>query len=277
MMPKRFVSQTITVTVCVAISLAAHESHSQDAEALAQRAYKLAEAEAETLNLSRDGKPLDFRSEPLLRWSNPVSGQVYGDIYIWTAEGRPEVIASIFKWFSPHTHLSSEFQSLSESSIKMTQNGRVVWNTGPGIKMEMLTGSKPPSERAFQRLREMRELSSQFKAEAVDRADANSKWLLRPLAKPIYRYQSESQGIVDGALFAYCQGNTNNPEVMLILEARKTDDKIAWYYGLGRQNSLQFRVYRNEELVWDVPKLAPPWPNVRRPEKPYFMMRREFE
>lgn len=248
-----------------------------DAEAHAKRAYQLAATEAQSLTIERDSRKLVLKSEPLLRWSNPVSGQVYGDVYIWTLDDRPEAIASIFKWFSPHTHLSGEFQSLSESPLSMTRDGATIWTPDAGMEMKRLPEVQPPSDRAFQRLRQMRDLATQFKAEAVDRTDSNSKWLLRPLAKPMYRYQSESRGIIDGALFAYCQGNTNNPEVLLMIEARKAGDQVHWYYGLGRQNSLQFRVYRKGELIWDVPRLAPPWSDVRLPGKPYFMFRTEFD
>lgn len=248
-----------------------------DADAHARRAYELAATEAKSLTLTAGSRPLVLKPEPLLRWSNPVSGEVYGDVYIWTLDGRPEVIASIFKWFSPHTHMSGEFQSLSESPLSMKRDGESIWTPSAGLEMKPLPGVAAPSNLAFQRLRQMRDIASQFKAEAVDRNDANSKWLLRPLAKPIYRYQSEGRGIVDGALFAYCQGNTNNPEVLLMLEARKTGDQLSWHYGLGRQNSLQFRVYRDGELIWDVPRLAPPWSDIQQPGKPYFLSRTDFD
>ena len=135
--------------------------------------------------------------------------------------------------------------------------------------MKLLPKVPGPRARKFQRLQQMKALAEGFKAEAVDRNDPNKKWFLRPQSKPVFRYDSDSRGIIDGALFAFCQGNTTNPEVILMIEARKLDDDVKWYYALGRQNSLQFRVYRNDELIWNVPRLAPPWQNIKLPDKPY--------
>ena len=252
--------------------LAAGAVHAQDPDdeaAMAEQAYQMAAEEAKRLTLWSDGRRLEFESKPVMRWSNPVSGQVYGDVYVWTLDGRPHAIASIFKWFSPRTHLSIELQSLSDLPLEMVRESRRAWAPPPSLEMKPLTGAPAPRSRDFQRLQQMKALLSQFKAEAVDRIDADNTWFLRPVTKPIYRYSSDKAGVVDGALFAFCQDNTTNPEVILVLEARRKEDGTAWHYALGRQNSVQFRVYRNDDLVWDVPKLAPPWDNIKQPGNPY--------
>ncbi len=239
----------------------------------AKLAIELAKVEAKALELFQGSNKLKWETEPLLRWTNPVSGQIYGDVYIWTLDGRPEAIASIYKWFSPHTHQATELQSLSESELTMTRYGARAWSTGKGLEMKLLADAPAPSDRPFQRSRQMHAIAEQFVAQAEDRSDPTSTWNLRRLPKPIYRYQSEKRGIVDGAMFAFCQGNTNNPEVLLLLEARQRDGQTRWHYGLGRQNSLRFIVHRNGELIWDVPKLAPPWPAVNRPDQPYLVIK----
>ncbi|WP_182871134.1 hypothetical protein [Stieleria mannarensis] len=257
--------------VWVAVSCVAWGQESTEEQA--RRAIELAKAEAEALELFINSQELKREPEPLLRWTNPVSGQIYGDVYIWTLDGRPEAIASIYKWFSPHTHLATELQSLSESALTMTRYGSRAWSTGKGLEMKLLADAPHPGERAFQRSRQMHAIAEEFVAKAEDRSDATSTWNLRRLPKPIFRYQSEKRGIVDGAMFAFCQGNTNNPEVLLLLEARDTGGQLRWHYGLGRQNSLRFTVQRKNEVVWDVPKLAPPWPAVTDPSKPYLVIK----
>src|SRR5262245_14538448 len=57
-------------------------------------------------------KPLELRREPVLKWSNPDRGEVHGNVFVWTRHGRPLAVASLFKWFTPHTHMSHEFLSL---------------------------------------------------------------------------------------------------------------------------------------------------------------------
>jgi hypothetical protein len=41
-------------------------------------------------------KALRLEPTPLLRWSNPVLGPFFGSVFVWTEEGRPAVVASIF-------------------------------------------------------------------------------------------------------------------------------------------------------------------------------------
>ncbi|MFK8112440.1 MAG: hypothetical protein AB8B91_09565 [Rubripirellula sp.] len=261
-----------------ALPLTAQDQSSEDESSeQVKLAYELAAKEANSLVFKQGSQTLKMHTEPLLRWSNPLSGEIYGDVYIWTLDGRPEVMASIYKWFSPNTHMGTELQSLCESSLSMTRYGKQAWSPSPGVEMKLLPKVDAPNSRAFQRTRQMRAIAEQFHAEAVDRADEDKKWSLRALRQPIYRYTCEKRNIVDGAMFAYCQGTTNNPEVLLMLEARKEGENLKWYYGLGRQNSLKFLVTRDQELVWDVPKLAPPWTNISLPEKPYMVIKTKFE
>ena len=255
--------------------------HSQDTQeapnANAARAYAMAKAEAESMSIKQNSADLKLHPKPLLRWNNPVSGEIYGDVYIWTLDGRPEVIASIYKWFTPLTHLSAELQSLSEASLSMSKNGAALWSPKPGLEMKLLDDAPTPSDNANKRKLQMRLIVGQFQAKAEDRSDESKTWRLRAMKQPIYRYQCPKRMIVDGGLFAFCQDNTNNPEVLLLLEARRSEGDIAWYFGLGRQNSLRFQVSRKGSVIWDVPKLAPPWENIERQGEPYFVLKTMFD
>ena len=59
---------------------------------------------------------LKLHSEPVLRWSNPVRGTTDGAVFIWTAGGRPEAAAGIYKWYSEsgEPDMEHEISSLSE-------------------------------------------------------------------------------------------------------------------------------------------------------------------
>src|SRR5215475_14566430 len=105
-----------------ALALAAAGSGAQNpAETPASRenieaALKLTQAAAAEyeIRVGDDDKPLELQREPVLKWSNPDRGEVHGNVFLWTRDGRPLVVASLFKWFTPHTHMSHEFQSLAE-------------------------------------------------------------------------------------------------------------------------------------------------------------------
>ena len=52
------------------------------------------EAAAYTIRHPRSDRPLELKPEPILKWSNPVVGSIYGDVFIWTENGRPEAVAA---------------------------------------------------------------------------------------------------------------------------------------------------------------------------------------
>src|SRR4029079_7279385 len=107
-----------------------------------------------------ENQPLKFLAEPVLRWSNPPAGEVHGNVFLWTSGGRPAVVGSIFKWFSPHTHMSHEFQSLAERPLRAKFDGKQVWVSGePGMRFAAFPGAPPPAAGKAQRLLQMRELA----------------------------------------------------------------------------------------------------------------------
>ena len=81
-----------------------------------------------------DESKLTVKKEPLLRWSNPVSGVDDGTVFIWTHENRPHVAAQLFR--VPDGTWLHEFQSLSQQPILAKLQGRTLWSPRrPGIKM----------------------------------------------------------------------------------------------------------------------------------------------
>jgi hypothetical protein len=73
----------------------------KDEKALAEdfRAMAKREASAYTIRLDGSDRPMTLRPEPVLKWSNPVVGTVFGEVFIWTHDGRPEVVASIYNCY----------------------------------------------------------------------------------------------------------------------------------------------------------------------------------
>jgi hypothetical protein len=69
----------------------------KDEKALAEafRAFAKREAAAHTIRLGAGDRLLTLRPEPVLSWSNPIMGTIYGDEFVWTADGRPEAVASM--------------------------------------------------------------------------------------------------------------------------------------------------------------------------------------
>ena len=203
------------------------------------------------MRISGSDKPLILRPEPILKWSNPEIGQIYGNVFIWTHDGRPAVVGSLFKWFDPFTHMSHEFHSLSQSELTADYGGTQTWKSSkPGVKFEAIPKSVDVSGTAPGRLIQMRQLARDFTARSIDKK--GMKHDLRQLTQPVYRYEvgKGSSGLVDGALFAFVQGT--DPEVWLMIEAQCADENSAakWHYAVARMNSIDLSVDFDSRPVW---------------------------
>lgn len=205
----------------------------------------------------------------ILRWTNPSLGTIYGDVFVWTKNGRAEAVGSIFKFYSPFTNMSIEFQSFSKEPLEADYDGTKIWTPkAEDVKFVAMTDAPEPSKAKFARLSQMRSLAGAFSVDATQRRDESITRRLRMLPQPIFRYDSSDPEVLDGAIFAFVEGT--DPELLILIEARKSKNGFTWHYTIGRMNSIQFEVRRKDEVVWKGAKLAPPWPNVRNPEKSYF-------
>jgi hypothetical protein len=219
-------------------------------------AHKLTTAEAGKYAFTLQDEPRSspkLRVEPVLRWSNPAVGEVHGNVFLWTIGERPAVIGSLFKWFTPHTHMSHEFHSLAEVPLVARYEGADAWTAAePGLKFAPLPDAKPPAGTAQQRLLEMKRLAKDFTATKTER-DGN-KQEIRLLTQPIYRYAAPDSEIIDGALFAFVQGT--DPEIFLLLEARGAAGKEMWHFAAARMNSVQLVLRYQDREVWQAETLA---------------------
>ena len=196
-------------------------------------------------------------AEPILRWSNPAAGEIHGNVFLWTAEGRPAVVGSLYKWFSPHTHMSHEFHSLSESPLEGRFHDAEVWSPrAAGLKFAPLPEAPKPAATAPQRVLQMRRFAKDFAATKKERDGNQSE--LRLLPQPIYRYSAPKQKVVDGGLFVFVQGT--DPEVFLLLEARGEEEAAAWHSAATRMNSVEFRLRYHDREVWAAEIM--PWKDV---------------
>ncbi len=216
-------------------------------------------------------RKLELRSKPVMRWSNPVEGTVFGDVYIWTKQGRPEVVVSIHNYFMPtDRHMTDEFHSLSVAKLTGTRSGRKTWYPGrPGVELKAVPGGAPPAKSSRQRLLQMRGLAREFSATSTD--DQRGTWHLRLQSTPVYRYENTGPDLLDGAMFSFTQGT--DPQVWLLIEARKTGDGHQWQYAFARFDAkVEFRGRHKDREVWSARRLAPPWKNVQDVREPYIAL-----
>lgn len=242
---------------------AAPEKQSADADqdkADAAAVSDLAKDEAAGWEFVKDNDArtkLKLHSQPVLRWSNPDAGRVYGDVLLWTDRGRPEVIVSYYRWFSPYQSFNAELKSLSTSGIRGLRKEKEVWHAETSdTAVKPVPNAPAPAGTSRERLRQLRDIAREFSAELTDtRSDDKGQFQrLRLLTQPIHRYEAPEIGITDGALFAFVLGT--DPEVFLLVETRRDENKDTWHFALARMNTDAVRVLHQDREVWSVPSLG---------------------
>lgn len=217
-------------------------------------------------------KKLRLEPEPVLRWINQLERRFYGDVYVWTHDGRPEVIASITTVFGPTRKMETEIHSLSTGRPVMAHDGKPIWEPdAAGLEMKPVPDAPKPGATAPLRLQQMRALAAQFSVVADYGGTKEDKETLRLMGTPIYRYESAARGVTDGTLFAYSKGT--DPETFLVLEARGEKDVTEWQFAFVRFNgNCSLRAVRAEKEVWRVERL--PLKVNTDPKQPYYGLRK---
>ena len=103
-------------------------------------------ASVSNLYLGTDRKTkLTLHSDPLLRWSNPVSGVKDGALLMWTAAGRPEVLDQPF--LNRQGDWVHEYSSLSLGSLVAEDEGRPWWRpSNSGVEMKSVPRASTPGD-----------------------------------------------------------------------------------------------------------------------------------
>jgi hypothetical protein len=223
------------------------------------------------VRLGKSEKALRMEPEPILRWTNHIGRRFYGDVFVWTHEGRPEVVASVTSIFTEKTSTYTEIQSVSEGSPVLSRGEKVVWEpSSPGVEFKPLPGAAKPGSTPGARLLQLRALAGEFTVVADYGIDKDDKWTLRLHATPAFRYQSAGHGVLDGALFAFGKGT--DPDAFLMIEARGKKDDPQWHYAFARFNgSCVLRATHKDKEAWKVDRL--PGKTISDPKEPYFNFR----
>ena len=233
-----------------------------------------------SIRAGRGNQSLELERSPVLRWTNPGTGRVYGDLFLWTDRGRPLVIMSLFKAWQPANGFHVELHSLTSGELEADRGGPPIWKPArPGIALVAVPEAPLPAESSVRRLAQMKAISREFSIVLEDRRvnEAGEEQALRLLSQPLYRYPSSVPDAVDGGLFTFALGT--DPEIFLLLEAKKTGDGAGggpgeWQYGLVRMNDGVLTVLHKQREVFkaeragDRDAMRDPYVLTRIPESP---------
>ncbi|MDR3618059.1 MAG: hypothetical protein P4L85_01825 [Paludisphaera borealis] len=233
------------------------------------RALAKEEAASYTFRLEGSDRPLRLRPESVLSYVDPVVGGVCGDVFIGTAEGRPEVVAAIYRFYARDPHRGAAFDSMSLGKLTAERDGDVVWSPAkPGVELKPIPGAPAPADSAAGRLRQMRALAREFTSRQTNRAGVDSA--MRVLSQPLYRYEGTKGDLIDGGLFVFVHGGA--PEIFMLIEARRMQDGTSeWRFGANRPHGIDLRLYHRGDLIWRAPEI--PWSQIIDPREPYWGFR----
>jgi len=195
--------------------------------------------------------------EAVLRYSDNTRQNNEASLWIWGTAGRPCAIMAIELY--PNQRLGPrwlfEIASLSAGRISAERGADLKWTAkAPGLKLQPIANAELPASQPNRRLAQMKSLRDRFSA--YERATVEGRIELRPLTSPLHRYSDSALGVADGAIFSFANGT--NPEVLLILEATKSDDKAGWNYGFVQLTGETVTGQLDGKEVWEQRPANPP-------------------
>ncbi len=214
------------------------------------------------------GDDIEVAAKPVLTYSHPSGKKgTHGAFFVWMGGGRAAVIGSIWSHeYKPGSRsVVHEFHSLSTEPLSPVKIRDKTWKPKVGIELKEIASAPDPNASRPLRLAQMRSLVRQFKGYSRPNQE---EVLLRTLPQPLVRYERASGDVLDGAVFGMFADW--DPEIMLLIEARKQGDTHAWYYGVCRFNACRMRLEHGGVDAWKVDRAPVNWPAVGDPYSPYF-------
>ena len=237
----------LTLSPCHLVTLSTRAGDGEEAA----EANRLCETELSRWQLSSDGTKLANPTAPVLRWTNPAVGRLYGNTYLWLDDGRPVAVGCMYRFYDPFQTFNGELALLAGSGMVAKRGERELWRPSVKWKWTDVPDAPVPAATRAGRLFQMRSLAKRFGVVVLDSRNVRKPEGVTPrlLAKPLYRYDQGESKSLDGALYAFVLGT--DPELMLLLECDTGQGNPRWRFGVGRMNRDAVRLTLGKETVWE--------------------------
>lgn len=199
----------------------------------------------------RHDKAFQLNEEPLFVWTNPrrARGQV-GHLFVWMDNDYPAAVGTVFSfpWQGDPTQqrLVHEMHALAESQIfPVNETAVQKWAPKAGTEFFPLPAAADVPEAASRRLLRMRQLARSFRAYTVDREE--NRWNLRLLGKELMAYDGPER---TGAMFAMLGDVGADPELLLLVEAKRSNGDWQWRFAPIRMTDQEIFLSIGGREVW---------------------------
>jgi hypothetical protein len=192
--------------------------------------------------------PLVFEPKPIFHWASDNDWS--GDVFVWTAKGRPHVVGCILSSpTKPDRTAIHEFHALSPEPLGPAEMAaKYRWAPKTGVEFKKLDGA--PAATAAGRLPQMRALSRELHGFM----QADGRYELRLLPQPLLRYQPTEGDVIDGALFSWVwAGRGTDPELIVAIECHRTPQGLDWRYAPLRFTTREVWLTHGDRELWRVP------------------------
>ena len=210
----------------------------------------------------------ELQPKPLLRYSNPVRGDVHGNVFVWTRKGRPEVVGAFFD-FRSENKLDSELHILATAGVAGWRDGKEFWNPAKaGTRFMAVPKTQNPAgtpPAACGRCANWPAISP-LNAIIPSRARAIcGSCRSRSIAIRVPMRMSST---------ARCLSSSREPIPRPTFSSkRRRGEKPRWEFAFARMNIVQFAGAYKGEVVWSVDAVS--WDEVFDRHEPYAIIREQ--
>jgi hypothetical protein len=211
--------------------------------------YYLDAAKQYQVTHAGDGRAVPLDDRAIFDWSS--IDDYNGALFAWTEGGRPAMVATIFSFpvrDSKQRMVLHEFASFSEHQLVVVGTDKARWEPPPFPAMKPVPGATAPPESDNLLKLQCRRLAKDFTANFNRRGE---RWDLRLLPAPLMEYREAPGSVLGGGLFAFV-GYSTDPEILLLIEARKEGTgPAAWYYQPVRFSDKSLFLSHKDKPVWE--------------------------
>jgi hypothetical protein len=123
------------------------------------------------------------------------------------------------------------------------------WQPKSGAVLKAVPGAPEAAESRSQRVFQMKSLARDFSAYSITPATGD-RWELRLQTTPLLQYDAAGPDVLGGALFTFVTTAGTDPEVMLLIEARNTEQGRRWMFTPARFSDYSLYLLHKERQVW---------------------------
>jgi hypothetical protein len=195
-----------------------------------------------------DRRQPELKEHAVFNWAS--IDDFHGAMFAWTENGRPTMVATIFSFpvqSSKERQVVHEFGSFAVTDVVVKVPDGTQWNP-PAFRNPQRIPDAPSPAANLNGLRlQCRQLTKEFSAHMNRRGE---RWDLRLLPAPLVEYQQPTADILGGGLFSFV-GYATDPEILLLLEARRTSEGPAWHFHPIRFSDKSLYLKFKDRPVWE--------------------------